>query len=77
MAKKDHKDAAWADEMRAGWEVAIPSRLAFHGGLDVAWVARLTGRCHATVRRWFRRLVERGVASYDPPDVACDRIRPR
>jgi len=66
MAKKDHSSATWADEIeKHGWVEAMKSRLAFHGGLDVDWVSRYTGRCHATVRRLFKRLVDMGVAIYD------------
>jgi transposase len=74
MAKKDHSDATWGEEMEKGWEPAMRSRLAFHGGLEVDWVARQTGRCQNTVRRWFKRLVEKGFATYQKP-ASPDAIR--
>lgn len=74
MAKKDHANATWADEIeRHGWVDAMKSRLAFHGDLGVEWVSSHTGRCHATVRRLFHRLIEMGVARYD--DTRPDHIR--
>lgn len=74
MAKKDHAEALWNEELGKGWEPAMKSRLAFHGGLHVRPVAGDTGRSIQTVRRWFSKLVEGGFAVY--ADETKEHIRP-
>lgn len=63
MAKSDENSLpGWQEEFeKAGsTDAGIMSRLQFHGGLDHAWVTRMTGLAQNTVIRAFRRLAQSG-----------------
>jgi hypothetical protein len=59
---KDYSDFAWGEELEQDPLSGIAARLHFHGGLDLDWVVRLSGRTQNTVKRWFDRLVEQNLA---------------
>ena len=73
MAKKTKKEkdsppCKWAAEMADGWERALQRRLELHQALSVDEVALHTARTPQTVRNWFGKLVDRGIAQFKQGD---------
>lgn len=61
--KDDEFIPAWAEELAVkGVRAGLLSRLHFHGGLHLAWAARMTGLAQNTVKRHFSHMVEQGLA---------------